>query len=225
MRRGILPKSTEDAVACVFGGAHWTAAGAKPILFRGEGTLDVGGAEPGTDATHGLSLSAKANRAIRGGLLATAALAGLSLTVAAPASQAVSPKLDSVRGTAEHLGADPPFPVIKVRINARSGATGTEAKGNLDVDGAPPIVPYRGRVTCLNVVGTTATIGIEIVTSSDPAQEGRGQLWSVVDGARTGSPDRIAGYPITPTPPTECPPLFFTVPVVSGGYDIHDAAP
>ena len=148
---------------------------------------------------------------------AIAGPAGLSLAVTGPAG----PKHDFVKGTAEHLGADPPFPVIQVGINARNDATGTGAKGYLIVQGALPIVPYRGRVTCLNVRGNEATVGIEIVKSSDPALEGKGQLWSVVDG----SPDRIAGFPLTPTPPTVCPPLFFNVPVVSGDYVIHDATP
>jgi hypothetical protein len=129
-----------------------------------------------------------------------------------------------VKGTAEHLGADPPYPVIEVRIDARSDASGADPKGMLVVSGAPPIVPYTGRVTCLNVVGNQATVGIEIVKSSDPALEGRGELWSVVDGAGSANPDRIAGYAITPTPPTSCPPLFFSVPVISGDYAIHDAA-
>jgi hypothetical protein len=159
------------------------------------------------------------------GLLATAALAGLSLTVAASASRATSPHQDSVTGTAIHLGADPPYPAIEVRIKARSDPTGADPKGHLMVAGEPPIVPYRGRVTCLSVFGDGATVGIEIVKSSDPALEGQGQLWSVVDNDGSGTPDRIAGYALTPTPPTECPLLFFNVPVVSGGYVIHDAAP
>jgi hypothetical protein len=131
------------------------------------------------------------------------------------------PKHDFVKGTAEHLGADPPFPVIQVRINARSDAAGTDAKGYVTVRGASPVVPYTGRVTCLNVRGNEATIGIEIVKSSDPALEGQGQLWNVVDG----TPDQIAGFPLTPTPPTDCAPLFFSVPVISGDYVIHDAVP
>jgi hypothetical protein len=148
---------------------------------------------------------------------ARAAPAGQSLAVTGVAG----PKRDFVKGTAEHFGADPPFPAIQVRIDARSDAVGTDAKGYLIVRGAPPIVPYRGRVSCLNVRGNEATVGIEIVKSSDPALEGQGQLWSVVDG----SPDQIAGFPLTPTPPTVCPPLSFNVPVVSGDYVIHDATP
>jgi hypothetical protein len=156
-------------------------------------------------------------------VLSTAALVVLSLTSAAPAGLALSPKLDSVTGTAQHLGADPPFPVIQVRIDARSDATGVNPRGSLVVRGASPIVPYRGRVTCLSVTGNVATIGIEIVKSSDPALVGQGELWSVIDGGASGDPDRIAGYPLTPTPPTVCPTLFFNVPVVTGDYVVHDA--
>jgi hypothetical protein len=126
-----------------------------------------------------------------------------------------------VKGTAEHVGADPPFPVIQVRINARSDEAGADAKGYVTIQGGSPVVPYTGRVTCLNVRGNEATIGIEIVKSSDPALEGQGQLWNVVHG----TPDQIAGFPLTPTPPTDCPPLFFSVPVISGDYVIHDAVP
>ena len=157
-------------------------------------------------------------------LLFPAALAVLSFAaLTAPAGLAAGPRMDSVKGTAEHLGADPPYPAIQVRINARSDATGMDPKGSLVVQGAAPIAPYRGRVTCLRVVGAVTTIGIEIVKSSDPTLLGQGELWSLVDGGTSGEPDRIAGYPITPTPPTLCPHLSFSVPIVSGDYEVHDA--
>ena len=35
-----------------------------------------------------------------------------------------------------------------------------------------------------------------------------------------GDNDQMAGYAITPNPPTVCPLLSFTVPVVSGNYRI-----
>jgi len=71
-------------------------------------------------------------------------------------------------------------------------------------------MPQRGR--------EHATIGIKIVNAEDPAVIGKGELWKVVDNGGTG--DQIAGYEITATPPTVCPPLPFSVPVVSGGYRI-----
>ena len=150
-------------------------------------------------------------------LLTVAALSGLLLGVTAAVAEASQ---DSVTGTARHLGADPPFPVIKVHVNAFGDATGLNPRGNLSVD-AEGIHSYTGNVTCLSVMGNQASIGIEIVQSSDPTLIGKGELWSVVEA----HPDGIAGYEITPTPPVVCPPLFFTVPIVSGNYVVHDAAP
>ena len=161
------------------------------------------------------------NRRTMRALLAAAVVAGLSLAVTAPAAQE---NQDAVRGTARHLGADPPFPVIKVHVNAFADATGLNPRGKLSVN-AEDIHSYTGEVTCLTVFGNQATIGIEIVKSSDPALIGQGELWSLVDNGPPGDSDRIAGYAITPTPPFVCPPLFFNVPVVSGNYVIHDAAP
>ena len=156
-------------------------------------------------------------------LLPAAALAGLLLAVTAQAGQA---RHDSVTGTGRHQGADPPFPVIQVHINAFADATDTRGKLISDMTNATSGGRYEARVTCLSVFGSPfgneATVGIEIVKASTPGFVGRGQLWSVVDN---GHSDRIAGHPLTPTPPVVCPPLFFNVPVVSGNYVIHDLVP
>jgi hypothetical protein len=156
-------------------------------------------------------------------LVPAAALAGLLLAVTAPAGQAGQ---DSVTGTGRHQGADPPFPVIQVHINAFADATDTRGKLVSDMTNATSEGRYEARVTCLSVFGSPfgneATVGIEIVKASTPAFVGQGQLWSVVDN---GDSDRIAGHPLTPTPPVVCPPLFFNVPVVSGNYVIHDSVP
>ena len=157
---------------------------------------------------------ARRRRAV-GRLLTVAALSGSLLAVTAPAGQASQ---DSVRGKARHLGADPPFPSILVEVKAFSDPTGLNPRGTLFVD-AEGIHSYTGNVTCLSVMGNQASIGIEIVQSSDPTLIGQGELWSVVEA----HPDGIAGYEITPTPPVVCPPLFFTVPIVSGNYVVHDA--
>jgi hypothetical protein len=150
-------------------------------------------------------------------LLAVAALSGLFLGVTATAAEAGR---DFVKGTAEHLGADPPFPVIKVSVNASADASGLSPQGMVSVD-AQGIHSYTGDVTCLSVSGKQASIGIRIVSSSDPALVGQGELWRVVDN----NPDQIAGYEITPTPPFLCPTLVFNVPIVSGHYTVHDATP
>jgi hypothetical protein len=108
--------------------------------------------------------------------------------------------------------------VIQVHVSASADVAGLNPLGKLSVD-AEGIHSYTGNVTCLSVIGNQASIGIEIVKSSDPALIGQGELWSVVDS----SPDRIAGYEITPTAPVVCPALFFNVPIVSGNYVVHDA--
>jgi hypothetical protein len=109
-------------------------------------------------------------------------------------------------------------------VNAFGDATGLNLRGSLSVK-AEGIHSYTGEVTCLSVIGNQATIGIVIVKSSDPALLGQGELWSVVDNGSPGDSDRVAGFEITPTPPVVCPPLFFNVPVASGNYVVHDAAP
>jgi hypothetical protein len=147
------------------------------------------------------------------------AVAGLLLALA-PAAQAGQ---DAVTGTARHLGADPPYPEIQVHVSAHADATGADPRGSLSVD-ATDIHSYTGDVTCLNVFGNQATIGIQIVKSSDPSLVGQGELWSLVDGSPE-NPDLIAGYEITATPPATCPPLIFNVPVVNGNYTIRDATP
>ena len=151
-------------------------------------------------------------------LLSAVFLAGLLLAVAAPTGQAAQV---AVTGTATHLGADPPFPAIKVHVNAFAEPTGLDPRGRMSVDAAG-IHSYTGDVTCLSVAGNQATVGIRIVKSSDPALVGQGELWSIVDNGPPGNADRIAGFEITPVPPLICPPLFFNVPTVSGNYVIHN---
>ena len=143
-----------------------------------------------------------------------------------PMSLAVtSAAADSVRGTAPHLGADPPFPVIKVHLNAHADASGAHPRGHVTAQIKTLGIEDRARVVCLNVIGNRATVGTEIVKSNDPALKGQGQLWSVVDNSESGGVDRIAGHPITRDAPVVCPLLSFNVPVVSGNYVIHDTTP
>jgi hypothetical protein len=125
---------------------------------------------------------------------------------------------DSVRGNATHLGADPPYPRITVLVQASSNADGSDPRGVLTVRSSDIGQHRRGAVTCLDVEGNTATIGIRIVNAEDPTVVGKGELWKVVDNGVAG--DEIAGYEITATPPTVCPSLPFSVPVVSGHYRV-----
>ena len=154
-------------------------------------------------------------------VIVTLAIAWLAMT-ASPGSS-LDPSRDHVTGRAQHLGADPPFPVIEVRIRASSNPDGTEPRGRLVVTNQPPLASYRGDISCLRVRGRQATIGIEIVRSTDPSLIGLGELWNVID-ARPSGPDGVAGFPFTSTPPSSCPPPTFTVPVISGDYTVLKAS-
>jgi hypothetical protein len=148
-------------------------------------------------------------------MIASAPLVCLAPPGAAAQANAIR---DSVRGTATHLGADPPFPRITVRIQASSDPDGSNPRGFLTIRSSDIGQRRRGEVTCLNVEGNRATIGIKIVKAEDPAVVGMGEFFNVVDNGNDA--DQIAGYPITATPPTVCPLLSFSVPVVSGNYRI-----
>jgi hypothetical protein len=145
-----------------------------------------------------------------GAMLASVAASGSAM--ATPATRV------SVRGNATHLGADAPFPRITVLVQASGNADGSNPRGVLTVRSADIGQRRRGEVTCLAVDGNTATIGIKIVAAEDPTAVGKGELWRVVDDGDFG--DEIAGYEITAAPPSACPPLPFSVPVVSGSYRI-----
>jgi hypothetical protein len=125
---------------------------------------------------------------------------------------------NSVRGNATHLGADPPYPRITVLVQASSNADGSDPRGVLTVRVPEIGQRRRGVVTCLDVEGNTATVGIKVTNAEDPSVVGKGELWKVVDNGAAG--DEIAGYEITDTPPTVCPPLPFSVPIVAGNYRV-----
>ena len=153
-------------------------------------------------------------------LLAAAGLAALLLAVTASAGQAAQ---NSVTGTGRHLGADPPFPSIQVHVNANADVGGLNPSGRMSVD-AEGFHSYTGDVTCLNLLGNVAIVGIVITKSSVPSFVGLGEQWTIADLGSPGDSDSIAGYPLTATPP-DCAPQFFTVPVVSGNYTVHNSAP
>jgi hypothetical protein len=156
----------------------------------------------------------------RRGILIAASTMFLVLAVPAGTAEASGVR-DSLRGNATHLGADPPYPAITVRIQASSRADGSNPRGFMTIQSPEIGQQRRGKVTCLGVHGNTATVGIEIVKAEDPAVIGKGELFNVVDNGASG--DQIAGFTITETPPTVCTPLGFSVPVVSGNYRISDA--
>jgi hypothetical protein len=149
----------------------------------------------------------------------------LILPVAASATHSPGdgPDADKVDGTVEDL-----FPST-LHVNAISNPDGTDARGQLwytaDNPGFPFVVDVAGEVTCLNVQGSFATIGMRIDRSKLPGfpGEGNGFLFIVHDAGEPGDMDTHLDIP-TAVPPTVCPPpINFPFPHDHGNYIVHDA--
>ena len=168
--------------------------------------------------------------------LAGCALALAITAIAAPGaaashSEGVGPTRDFVAGTGSIFVFLPPFGAFDVRlhVNASDESPSTGARGRFwtELEGALK-VDLRGRVTCVNVEGSRATVSGVIETSSvgfPPA--GSGILAFGVDrgeGANS-SGDSVLGIPIARAL-TNCPPVFSDgVQIEGGNFVAHDGAP
>lgn len=148
----------------------------------------------------------------------------LAVCLAVPvAANADSPNNDKVDGTVADL-----FPST-LHVNAISDADGANARGHLwytaDNPGFPFVVDVAGDVTCLNVQGNNASIGMRIDRSKLPGfpGEGNGFLFIVHDDGEPGTMDTHLDIPLT-TPPTVCPnPVPFAFPHDHGNFVVQDA--
>lgn len=115
----------------------------------------------------------------------------------------------------------------QIHLNARSGPLGEDPRGHFFVRAVFPDADVRGSISCLTVVGNTASVGLEIERSRTPAfPEGSGLLLFVADNGEPGDDDSFNGF-FTPTPPQVCPPPFpqSGAGLFQGNYVVHDAAP
>jgi hypothetical protein len=134
------------------------------------------------------------------------------------------PDMDKVDGTVEDL-----FPST-LHVNATSDPDGANPSGHLWYrdEATGFLADDAGVVTCLNVVGNNATIGMRIDRSKLPGLpgEGGGWLFYVSDYGEPGAgppPDSHLDVPMA-TPPTVCPlPIAFTYPQKNGNFVVHDA--
>jgi hypothetical protein len=86
---------------------------------------------------------------------------------------------------------------------------------------------YSGRVTCVNVVGMNAYVGIKVTSSRNrpDAVVGSGEIIRVSKwgNSMTGQKDAISPGVFSPTAPTVCPePYGDTSPTYWGGVILHD---
>jgi hypothetical protein len=167
--------------------------------------------------------------------LAVLVLTLLALLVApgvagATHSNGSGPKNDFVNGSLRLQAFVPPFGDIDlhVHVNAKRTPSGDQT-GHLFFDGNPPGFPplsFHGRVTCVLVVGKTATVGGEVTNSKTPfPPEGSGFVFAFEDVGPPGSGDKFEGgpFPVAP-PPGFCPLPFAQRSSTSGNVVVHDGS-
>lgn len=87
---------------------------------------------------------------------------------------------------------------------------------------------YSGRVTCVNVVGQNAMVGIQVTRSNGVADAvvGTGELIRISNYGGPNVPgqrDSISPGAFSPTAPTVCPaPIQVATPTFAGNIIIHD---
>jgi hypothetical protein len=135
--------------------------------------------------------------------------AAIVTLIAAPTSAA--PDGDSVVGTGT-------FEVFDISIDAHSDASGGNPSGTLSVRfTATGMVVVSGPVSCLEVTGNSAIVGVDGGTFGHFTIQ-------VVDNSATGSPDTVSAPDFSD--PVGC--LFggtIEFPLVSGDFVVHDAVP
>jgi hypothetical protein len=151
--------------------------------------------------------------------LLLAVLVALCLVVPIGAS-ANPPNQDKVDGTVEDI-----FPST-LHVNAISDADGANARGHLWYEAYDPAqIEVAGEVTCMNVQGNLATVGMRIDRSKLPGfpGEGNGFLFIITDNGEPGDMDTHLDIP-QGSPPTSCPsPFLFPYPHDHGNFIVRDA--
>jgi hypothetical protein len=153
-------------------------------------------------------------------VLSVAAL--VAAAMALPAfSVAQAPTEDSVVGSGTAVDPGVVF-LERFDLNARSGPSGENPTGTASL--APvdfPSLRIAGPVTCLNVTGNRAVIGVDNSLGTPALGD---WFFEVTDGA----PDSIGVFGPLDSPPSVCPVPgigAFPVPVVSGDIVVTDARP
>ncbi len=143
----------------------------------------------------------------------------IAMAFSVPSAAAQAPTRDSVTGTAEILAVPPSF-VVDFTFEASSGPAGEDPAGNVAIDVFGDVNP----VTCLEVEGNRAIVGVELIAVEPP---GTGALIYVTDGGDVGfpPPDSI-GVVITESIPEVCSEQPHTETVINdGNITVVDAQP
>jgi hypothetical protein len=156
--------------------------------------------------------------------LAAFGLAVVATLALGGGASAQGPAEDSVTGTASGpVSCIPPGCFrVTTTFDAHSGRSGENPRGTVRVDGVvttPPFGGYEifgGRVACLNVVGTRATIGV--VGEVGPFE---GATFIVEDAAQ----DKMSAIPGPADVTCPAPGAFGLTPIAEGDIVVVDAPP
>jgi len=156
-------------------------------------------------------------------------LSALAL-LAWPAVVSADHGTDSVRGNVRLFGQ------IEVNVSARSSQAGSDASGRVTFTNTitDPNQTWRGDVTCLRIVGATATTAatfytVARVTDAPPGDFAQSiHVFGTDAGKFAQAPDTLAAFTSSlPAPPDgACPvPTFSGSPVSDGEVTIHNSLP
>ena len=163
--------------------------------------------------------------------LALVASLALALNAAsATHSNGHGPKQDLAAGTGQLESSDPFSGQVveqKVHVSANSGPMGEDPQGDFRVEAMIPSgefdIDFRGRVTCLHVIGNRATVGGEVERSNDDRfPEGSGILIHIRDDDEGAGDSFSLTRP--QTPPQTCQNFRESFePNTQGNFIVHDA--
>ena len=150
----------------------------------------------------------------------------LPAMVGATHSNGDGPRRDLVAGT---LMLDTPQLQAQFHLNAKSDPDGNDPHGSFFLRQEPFVtgaLDVRGSVTCLDVTGNRAWVGlvVEESTGTFPLPEGSGLIFEIVDNGEPGDADRAVGQ-LSPTPPRRCRVDFAEWEITRGNITVHDATP
>jgi len=138
------------------------------------------------------------------------------------------PNQDSAKGRVNQFGVIWDF-------SATSTATGFNASGSvrITVQNADPNQVYTGQVTCLRVVGATATTPATafiggVITTAPPGSFASSFVITASDSGKfANAPDTFNGFVTSSPPPPDggCPTSGFGSPVADGEVIINNALP
>lgn len=158
-------------------------------------------------------------------------LATAVLLLAAPATVSADHGPDSARGRGTL------FLQLEVDFSARSTSTGQSASGHATFKNTifDPNATWRGEVTCLRVVGATATTPatfylVARVTAAPPGSLDQSiHVFGTDSGKFAGAPDTLEAFtdPAPPNPDGTCPTTFpfGSRPLADGEVVVHNTLP